>query len=312
MDLDTFQALPVPEVAQLVRAGGVQAAVFPMNGTRRWFLVEHARLAEADVQTYLDVAARRHVEICQMMFAHGLPTLLMPTFSVHQQERGARYLPVVAQALSRLVSHPAYLDFYQAYGVRVRFYGDYRKYLADTPYAFLSDQFDAITAQTSGHDRHRIFYGMFAHDATEATAELAVRYYQAHGRIPDKRALVELYYGEYLPPVDMFIGFSKFRAFDFGLVATGREALYFTVSPSPYLTVPQWRDILYDYLYARRGPKLDYAALSPAERAEMQDFYRRNIGRTVGVGTRHAVGFWHPLPQVELPTLNEVDNVSDA
>lgn len=301
MELETFQALPTPEVAQLVRAGGMQAVLLPMNGTRRWFLLEHAGLAESDVQTYLDVTSHRHVDICRMMFDHGLPTLLLPTFSVHQYDRGARYLPVIAEALSRLISHPAYLEFYRAHQVRVRFYGDYRKYLADTPYAYLGDQFDAIAAQTSAHDRHRIFYGMFAHDATETTAELAVRYYQAHGRIPDKRALIEMYYGEDLPSVDLFIGFSKFRASDFGPVATGREALYFSVSPSPYLTERQWRDILYDYLYARRGPKLDYAALSPAARAEMQKFYRTNIGRTVGVGAQHPAGFWYPLPQVETP-----------
>lgn len=312
MDVKTFQTLPTSEVAQLVRTSGLQAALLPMNGTRRWFLLEHAELAESDVQTYLNVASQRHLEICRMMFDHGLPTLLLPTFSVHQYDRGARYLPVIAAALARLISHPAYLEFYQTYQVRVRFYGDYRKHLADTPYAYLSDQFDALTAQTRPHDQHRIFYGMFAHDATETTAELAVRYYQTHGQIPDKRALIEMYYGEYLPPVDMFIGFSKFRASDFGPVATGREALYFTVSPSPYLTERQWRDILYDYLYARRGPKLDYATLSPVARTEMQNFYRANIGRTVGVGAQHPAGFWHPLPQVELPAHLALDNAADA
>jgi len=188
------------------------------------------------------------------------------------------------------------------YGVRVRFYGDYRKFFASTPYAHLLDQFDGVTAQTLVHDRHRLFFGVFAHDATETVAEMAVRYHTEVGGVPDKRTLVELYYGEYVSPVDLFIGFDKFSAFDMPLVATGDEDLYFTVSPSPYLTERQLRAILYDHLYTRREGEADYSALAADDWVLMRAFYQANLGKTLGVGAKHEqVGFWHPLPQVELP-----------
>jgi tuberculosinol/isotuberculosinol synthase len=78
------------------------------------------------------------------------------------------------------------------------------------------------------------------------------------------------------------------------LIATGNEDLYFTVSPSPYFTQKQLRDILYDHIYLRHTDE-------PEDWFVMKEFYQTNIGRTMGVGAEHK-GIWYPLPQVELPT----------
>jgi len=209
---------------------------------------------------------------------------------------------MAADGLALLTREPALLKFYETYGVRVRFYGDHRKYFGPTPYAYLSDLFDDLTARTQLHDRHRLFFGVCANDAAETTGELAVRYYQQHGQTPDKRALVEMYYGEYIPPVNVFIGFDKFNVFDMPLISTGSEDLYFTVSPSPYLNAPQLRAILYDHLFSRRDSEPDYQTMGPEEWAAMRAFYQANLEKSCGIGTRHGPGgCWYPLPQVELP-----------
>lgn len=300
MELEEFQRLSTEDVARLVREAGPKVCVFPINGTRRWFMLEHSLEQIEDlVPVYLDVTGRRHIELYQLLFDHGLDTLLTPVFGLYHVERGEGYMQMAAEGLARLATHPDFQDFYKAYGVRVRFYGDYRKFLGPTPYAYLSDLFDEATAQTLAHDRYRLFFGLFAHDATETTAELAVRYYVEHGRVPDKRTLVEIYYGEYVGPADLFIGFGKFRVFDMPLLTTGNEDLYFTVSPSPYLTECQLRDILYDHLYARRGEP-DYSSMGPDDWALMRDFYQANLENTLGVGTRHGER-WYLLPQVETP-----------
>jgi hypothetical protein len=110
-----------------------------------------------------------------------------------------------------------------------------------------------------------------------------------------------MYYGEYIPPVSFFIGFDKFSSFDMPLVALGEEDLYFTISPSPYLTARQLREILYDHLYTRRGDA-EYSTLEPDEWKLMRDFYQANMNRTLGVGARQPRGgYWYPLPQVALP-----------
>jgi tuberculosinol/isotuberculosinol synthase len=299
---EQFQNLSTAEVAEQVRAAGPKVCVFPINGTRRWFLLEHSSLPGQDVMaTYLSVIEQRHVELYQLIFDHGIETLLTPAFGPDILERGDDYVSMAAEGLAWLATHDAFLDFFDTYGVRVRFYGDHRRHFAATPHAYLSDLFDDLTARTLTHDRYRLYLGLFAHDASETIARLSVEYYLKYGHVPDKRTLVELYYGEYVPPVDFFIGFDRFSVFDMPLVATGDEDLYFTVTPSPYLNEPQLRTILYDHLYSRRGAEPDYSAMEPDEWNLMRDFYHTNMGKTSGVGARTPSGIWYPLPQVDLP-----------
>lgn len=302
MDIDAFLKLPAAQVAAIVREAGPKVCVFPINGTRRWFMLEHPAPDDtALLAAYLDTIEQRHIDLYRLIFDHGIDFLLTPAFGPDLLERSDDYLAIAAEGLARIATHERFLRFYDDYGVRVRFYGDYRRYFDGTPYAHLCDRFDAVTARTQQHERHRLFFGLFGHDATETIARLAVEHHSAHGQIPDKHTLVALYYGEYVPPASFFIGFDKFAAFDMPLVATGEEDLYFTVSPSPYLTATQLREILWDHLYTRRGDA-DYTSLSPEDWTRMQQFYHANIGKTQGVGARQQQGgYWYPLPQVDLP-----------
>lgn len=303
MDWIAFKTLPLEEVARLVRQAGPKVCVFPINGTRRWFLLEHPPGQDEDpIEAYLQIAGRRHIELYQLLFDHGLDTLLTPVFGPDLVERGPDYMGVAARGLAMLVTDLRFLEFYAAYGVRVRFYGDHRQFFKATPYAYLPDLFDQLTAATQGNHRYRLFFGVCAQDATETIARLAIEYYRQTQRVPDKRTLIERYYGEYVGPVDLFIGFDKLCAFDMPLVATGNEDLYFTVSPSLYLTEDQLRGILYDHLYSRRGGELDYTTVGPEEWELMRRFYRLNQGKTLGVGIRAGNGgVWYPLPQVAWP-----------
>lgn len=306
MDLETFQNSPMEEVARLVREGGPRVCVLPVNGTRRWFLLEHQRQDdEADGCTYVDAAFRCHIRLHSMLFDHGVNTILCPLVGPDVIERGGAYVEMTAQGLIQLATAPHFVEFYEAYDVCVRFYGDYRRFLASTQHAYPLDLLDEATRRTLSHSTHRLFWGAFAHDATEAVAQIAVEYYQQHGRAPDKRALVAEYYGEYVEPVDLFLGFDKFAAFDYPLLGTGEEDLYFTVAPSCYLTQRQLREILYDHLFARRCDPGDYAQLGPDTWAFMRRFYDINRGRTLGVGADRG-GVWFPTPQVTLPEVGMV------
>ena len=119
--------------------------------------------------------------------------------------------------------------------------------------------------------------------------------------MPSKRQIVEAYYGEYVEPVDFFVGFDRFAAFDMPLISTGSEDLYFTVAPSPYMDAHTLRRILHDRLYARRVIE-DYARMSSQDWADLGEFYRLNRHSVLGTGRKHPSGqFWYPVPQVELP-----------
>lgn len=301
MDLETFLGLPTEEVARLVREAGPKVCVFPINGTRRWLILEYPEaVAEDFVEAYLNIAGRRHVELYQLFFDHGIDTLLTPVFGPDILARGEGYSDLIRDGLSWFARGQDFLDFYDAYDVRVRVYGDYRRYLEPTPYAEVIDDFKAVEQRTASHSRRRLFFGVCAHDAAETVAEIGVRFHQTYGRLPNKREIIEAYYGEYVAPVDFFIGFDKFAAFDMPLVATGNEDLYFTVAPSLYLHARQLRTILFDHIYARPKGENTYTEMTEADWAAMRDFYHANVGNTSGIGMRHKMGIWYPLPQVQL------------
>jgi tuberculosinol/isotuberculosinol synthase len=306
VDLETFQSLPTGEVTRLVREAGPKVCVFPINGTRRWFMLEHGLQLkpEADfVSAYLDRLVKRHIELYKLLFDHGIDTLLTPALGPDILER-EKHGELIERGLAVWFGqNPAFLDFYDSYDVRVRVYGDARRYFQNTPHAHALDAFDELAQRTASHRRYRLFFGVCAHDPMETVAEIASRFYQEHGRLPDKRQIVEAYYGEYVEPVDLFIGFADRPAvFDMPLIATGSEDLYFTVSPSMYLDAYTLRAILYDHLYARRVEDVSYAALSPEDWQTLADFYALNCRRVLGLGHKHTSGnFWYPLPQVELP-----------
>jgi hypothetical protein len=305
--LEAFLTWPAERVAECVRREKPMVCVFPINVTRRWFMLEYPQeAASGETQAYFQRAGQRHVELYRLLFDHGIDTLLTPIFGPELLERGPEYQEIMVPALLWFAQDPVFTAFYDAYDVRVHVYGDTRRYLENTPYEKALAAFDELAQSTAHHRRCRLFFGVCAHDPAETVVQIGVRFHEEHGRLPDKRQIIEAYYGEYVEPVDLFIGFDRPSAFDMPLVATGCEDLYFTVSPSPYMDAQTLRRILYDHLYARRIDDTSYT-LSTQDVATLGRFYDINRHRVLGLGRKHRSGaFWYPVPQVELlPELQE-------
>ena len=296
--LEEFLSLPTEEVAKLVRDSGDKVVVFPINGTRRWFMLEYGNQEFDDpITAYMDIAMSRHIELYKLFFNHGVHTLLTPVIGPEILETRDAYMQKIgAEGLERLVTHPAFLSFYEEYDVRVRFYGDYRKYLKGTPYEHLSDLFDGIAETTKKNDHFRLFFGAFADNlnATSVVAELTVQYYREYGTVPGREKIVEMYYGEYINKANIFIGFDRFATFDYPLINWGEEDLYFMVAPSSYLDDKQLRAILFDHMYTRRVPEIEYMATDHKTLDITKNFYQLNHDLTLGVGKLLSGGTWVP------------------
>lgn len=300
MDRDKFLNLPTEEVANLVRASSSKVVVFPINGTRRWFMLEYGHQEFDDpAAAYMDIAMQRHIELYKLFFDHGVDTLITPVIGPEILATRDEYMQKIGgEGLARIVTHPAFLSFYKEYGVRARFYGDYRKHLLNSPYESLSDLFDSIADTTSKNNRFRLFFGAFADNlnATTVVSELAIQYYQEYGKVPDRQTIVEMYYGEYVDKANIFIGFDRLATFDYPLINWGEEDLYFTTSPSLYLDKQQLRSILFDHLYTRRTPEREYETLTREEYISIQKFYRSKTENVIGIGKLYN-GFWVPIGQ---------------
>jgi tuberculosinol/isotuberculosinol synthase len=267
---ERFLQLPTAEVAALVRSTGHKVCVFPVNGTRRWFMLEHGdRIGGDFFEAYMDFSIQNHVELCARLFDHGIETILAPVFGRELMQRGDEYTK------------------------RVGIYGDYRDVLTGTPYEYALKSIYAVTEATRQNSGFRLFFGVFADEVTETIARLSVEHYLAQGAVPDKQTLIQKYYGEDLPNVSLFIGFDKFSVFDMPLLSTGEEDLYFSISPSPYMTERQLRAILYDHIYVRPTPELDYTKLTGDELAWLRNYYRDHKDYAFGVG-KLKFNLWFP------------------
>ena len=292
---ESFLRLPTSEVAALVKATGQKVCVFPINGTRRWFMLEHGDMIGHDfIEAYMDLSIQNHVELCARLFDHGIDTILAPVFGRELMRRGDEYTKRVGiDGLVRTATDRNYREFFEKYNVKVRFYGDYREVLTGTAYEYALKSMYEVTEATKQHLGFHLFFGVFADEVTETISRLSVEHYLAQGSVPDKQTLVRKYYGEDLPPVSLFIGFDKFSVFDMPLLATGEEDLYFSVSPSPYMTERQLRAILYDHLYVRPTPEPDYTKLKPEEIEWLRNYYHTNKDYAFGVG-KLKFNLWFP------------------
>jgi hypothetical protein len=280
IDLSAFLALPPEEVASLVRQAGPQVCVFPINGTRRWFALEHPDAGPAE---YVRISMQACVRLFKMLFEHGFDTILSPMFGDELLNRGEEY---VAGSLggAAILETPGLLQFYDDLQVHVRFYGNYRNVLQGTPHAHVTDVLDRVTARTRGYNQRRLFFGFFGTDATETVARNAIQIYSQTGQVPDRRALVTAYYGDWIEKATMFIGFERPAVFDYPLLALGNESLYFTEAPSPYLTENTLRRILYDHLYVRPIDDPKWNTLPAQEKEDVRRYYNAHAGNVLGLG----------------------------
>ena len=289
--LERFLQLHTDEVADIVRTSGTKVCVFPFNGTRRWFLLEHSNELLNQPKAYVETTIQGYVGVYKMLFEHGIETVLAPVFGKEILTRGEKYMTMIGDSMKLLAQHPEFTSLYQDYQVRVRFYGDFRKELEE-PYQHITEAFDRVSEQTLSHAKHKLLYGVFATDAAEAVAELSIAYYRAHNRTPTRDELVKMYYGEELEKADLFIGFEKFAAFDYPLLQSGNESLYFTIAPSLYITQTLLRKILHDHIHQRPTIELDYDLLTEEERTSLRSYYRRRRDDAHGVG--HMIdGIWY-------------------
>jgi tuberculosinol/isotuberculosinol synthase len=264
-------------------------------------MLEHGDQSGNDfVEAYMEASIKNHVELCAMIFDHGIDTVLAPVFGRELMQRGDEYTKRVGMdGLVRTATDRHYREFFEKYNVRVRFYGDYQEVLTGTPYEYTLRSIYEVTEATKQNSRFRLFFGVFADEATDTIARLSVEHYLALGAIPNKQTLVQKYYGEDLPPVSIFIGFDKFSVFDMPLLSTGAEDLYFSLSPSPYMTERQLRAILYDHIYVRRTPEPDYTKLKANELNWLRNYYRTNKDYALGVG-KLKFNLWFPETENQL------------
>jgi len=291
IQLEQFLRLDSNEAAELVRAHGPRVVVCPINGTRRWFMLE--AMNGAGQNEFLPMILDRYLKIFDLFFSHGIQVLLTPILGPDIVQRGSDYSDMVFAALDEITSGDRFLRYYENRDVRVRFYGDYEDYFAEKA-PHVMDQFQQVQRATREHLEHKLFWGMFAHDPSETVSRIGIEYYKEQQSMPNRHDIVARYYGEYIPPADMFVGMMPPAVFDYPLLDTGGTALYFTTVPTPYLDQRMLRKMLHDFMFVR-PVREEYESLSGEDWESLADFYHGKRKAIYGLGRKSAGGtVWLP------------------
>jgi adenosine tuberculosinyltransferase len=317
MSADTKPASPSPELSEWLSWSTEEVAQWiaalprpvvmgwPFNGTRRWYLLH--RRNNPDTEDYVTTLIRRQAEQHRLVFAHGVSTILAPSFGTELLQRGSTYARHALGGLLQLADDAVYQEMLAA-GLRIRFYGDYKEklnVLGCRP--MLKACADLISATGSGNGP-LLLIGLFADAPYPTIARLSVEFAEQKGRPPNRQELIEAYYGCAVPDLTLYLGFAQPALFDIPLLTTGEEDLYATLTPSPSLTEKQLREILYDNLITRRTAEGDYEVFSDEAQAALAEYNDRYTGVTLGIGSRDPLtGIWNPLlPSVAMPHENAV------
>jgi hypothetical protein len=302
-----FISLAPSEVTALVRRHGRPVVgVFVPDGTQRLALAfENAVPGTAD---FLAKTALLSVDLFQrnleIFFEYGLESLLVPLFSKSVLARGERYRQITAlRILELLFGSEDWLEFYRKYQVQVCVYGD-ENVLQEVGCQEALSWIAATRELTARHRQHTLFYGIGGEPwAGAGLAELGIRFFQDHGRVPDYKEQVEAYYGKFVKPADFFIMSTKLSgAGALPPLICGREtAMYFLLAPGVWALTPEvYKEILYDLLFLRSRDGVEsIAGPSAWQQAEaLRDYYTSYRAVVIGLG-RIIGGTWTPRVDLE-------------
>ena len=297
MNIETFQSLSAMEVAAIVHSNNVSVCSFTFNGTRRWFQLEYPAESQ-NPSAYISALTSRVIAIAEMLFDHGLDTLIMPVISEYVLDnRDDAYRTIAVPALQLLLTDEKFLNFYEDYQVDAYIYGNYEQGLPAEAAQQLSLQYQQFRQQQQPGRQRRIFWGICATDTATTLIKETASYVQQHGHPPAPADLVRQYYGTDVAYVDLHISSGKPQVFDIPLLLNGQESLYFMLTPSPYFTKSQLRAILFDHMYERASTNR-YDHISVAQHHELGNFYHSNRDVVLGVGQyNESWGVWHPEDQ---------------
>lgn len=307
-----FLELSSKEIAEIVKLKGKpKVGVFLPDGTRRaaiiWFGYDPDDKDFAE--RYVDIELNLFMKNIEIMFTHGLPTLIIPILNHDNFKRGEKFLKdTLYPVLSKLLTSKKWLDFYKKYDIKVKVYGDI-EYAKKEGHIDFGDFIEKAQKNTAEHKSRRLFWGIAASNSMEhrRLMDLGINFYQIHDRFPNNKEKVELYYGDSLNYVDFLIRAAAIRDSDLSPpIITGKKTHYYylVISNLISFTPEVFKSILFDLIMAREkilGKKVySKADIKGLDLNVLKEYYELNKHSVIGLGMN--IGkFWLPINQIKLP-----------
>ncbi len=226
------------EVARVVDQKILTAVIY-LNGTRRWFTSQSHDWAD-----YSRLSGQAQRNLSQLLYDHGVSTLIQPLMGYDLLTRGQDYLAMaVEQGLGELASQD-YQSWYHQNQVRLSLFGNWWAVLNEMGFSGTAERLQAVMAETQSYTKRWLMLGLFADEPLDRLMGLAR---QSSGG----QDWLARYYGLAVKPVDLIIGSGQPAIWDLPLLDINKASLYFLQAPTFCLTKETLRHILYDHLYER-------------------------------------------------------------
>lgn len=294
-----FLNMPTPDLRQIVQQRQTPAVgVFLADGNRRLVMTQ-TRLepgTDAFYQSYLTIVTGYFMKNLETFFEHGINTLFFPLFGQSLLERDEKFRQSVLPGLtSTLFSSDSWLQFYRRLDIRVKVYGSPHKLEHAFPGKQLEWKIEQAVESTAGHRSHTLYYGFFSVPWLVSDPQMFTkvdRFTADHCKEPGRNELIQLYYGETVPPADFFINSTRIAGLGAlpPLICGKETKIYTLTAPAIYaLGKDTFREILYDLLVSRQPSqqgKPDRESIDA-----LNDFYTENRFTVTGTGKRIG-GYW--------------------
>lgn len=282
--LEEFLAAPIAEVREVAPATMIIGA----GGTRRQAVLNGI---SSHSEEYPEWTRRQMVACFNLIFRHGVQHLVTPTLVAgHAAEITPGYRDKLMAWTARSLSGPAALADYARYGWRVRLLGH-------ESWPELEPVAAQVAEATETNSGPTVWFSV-ASSREQTWARIL--HLAVERQITDLAALIEVVYGEPIPPATLYLGTGKPQVEDSLIppLLAGKMECYWRQHLGYDLDEKTLRTILYDFAYVRPTWRADKTG-----RAEQVQQYAAvwKDPAIVGLGVRFGP-FWYPAPIAPAPT----------
>ena len=296
-DWEDFREWPSEQVQTII--GPDKTVIFAPGGTSRWYFLHHGEVSQGYTQPerFQDYAVRsmlRVIEIANMMFDDGIKTMFAAVYVPAMTHRDEEYLKNLSWVYDVMVEESTQ-ELYKSQQMSVLFRGNWQRTLELVGSKDLSRQFDKVEKATARNPCRLIWLTEEAEPIPPVLTNLVADHLAQTGELPARASMAAAYYGFPLSHADIFIGHNKPTLGTLIPPLLTLGDLYYTVTPSLSMSRPQWRKILYDHLFSRRGWFRDYRTVDEEAIHTLHEFYQQQDEVVLGVGKYYEkTQTWHP------------------
>ena len=307
---EEFMELPTEQVKRIVENKGIpKVGVLIPDGTRKsaaFFYNMDLNIDNFEEKLFKKIN-NELMKVIEIMFSHGLKTLLIPSFTHGNLRRTKKYVDsALSIGFKYILNDQKWYNFYDEYDIKVKVYGNLNL-VKNMGYDYVINWINKVQEYTSSNKSHRLYFGLACSNKYEIPRiiEMCTDFYIREKRYPSLEEKIEMYYSDLISDVDFLIRPTIIRDSDIQppLISGDKSQMYFPVFPFVFITEKGFREIIYDLIFSRTITygldDNDLNAIKKEDADWLKKYYELNRKSIIGIGKKIG-NIWVPIPQIKM------------